>query len=196
MTRINARFNDGWCKIQGYTTDYGKNKDLNDAIQGDTRYQWWNTTNSRTIECRAFNSTLNVDTILSAYNFVINAFKYRCDKKVNNVSWDMLMGKSTHITKTTKVYSVDTLRFIKQLYKSKNGKIRAIKHIMSVIEKEIRFQLDISNYNRLASLSSELKHFNDIINSESKLKECSLEYIARLGKELNIEEVNEYVRHL
>ena len=30
LTKINARFNDGWCKIQGYTTDYGKNKDLNE----------------------------------------------------------------------------------------------------------------------------------------------------------------------
>ena len=196
LTKINARFNDGWCKIQGYTTDYGKNKDLNDEIQGDTRYQWWNTTNSRTIECRAFNSTLNVDTILSAYNFVINAFKYRCDKKVNNVSWDMLMGKGSHITKTTKVYSVDTLRFIKQMYKSKNGKIRAIKHIMSLIEKEVRFQLDISNYNRIATLSNELKYFNDIINSESKLKDYSLDDIARRSKNLNIEEVNEYIRHL
>ena len=196
LTRINARFNDGWCKIQGYTTDYGKNKDLNDEIQGDTRYQWWNTTNSRTIECRAFDSTLNVDTILSAYNFVINAFKYRCDKKVNNVSWDMLMGKSTHITKTTKVYSVDTLRFIKQMYKSKNGKIRAIKHIMSLIEKEVRFQLDIVNYDRVATLSNELKYFNDIINSESKLKDYSLDDIARRSKNLNIEEVNEYIRHL
>ena len=196
LTKINARFNDGWCKIQGYTTDYVKNKDLNDEIQGNTRYQWWNTTNSRTIECRAFDSTLNVDTILSAYNFVINAFKYRCDKKVNNVSWDMLMGKGAHITKTTKVYSVDTLRFIKQMYKSKNGKIRAIKHIMSLIEKEVRFQLDISNYSRVATLSNELKHFNDIINSESTLKECSLEYIANRSKTLNIEEVNEYVRHL
>ena len=196
LTRINARFNDGWCKIQGYTTDYGKNKDLNDEIQGDTRYQWWNTTNSRTIECRAFDSTLNVDTILSAYNFVINAFKYRCDKKVNNVSWDMLMGKSTHITKTTKVYSVDTLRFIKQMYKSKNGKIRAIKHIMSLIEKEVRFQLDIVNYDRVATLSNELKYFNDIINSESKLKDYSLEDIVRRSKNLNIEEVNEYIRHL
>ena len=196
LTRINARFNDGWCKIGGYTTDYGKNKDLNDEIQGDTRYQWWNTTNSRTIECRAFNSTLNVDTILSAYNFVINAFKYRCDKKVNNVSWDMLMGKGAHITKTTKVYSVDTLRFIKQMYKSKNGKIRAIKHIMSLIEKEVRFQLDIVNYDRVASLSNELKYFNDIINSESKLKDYSLDDIARRSKNLNIEEVNEYIRHL
>ena len=196
LTKINARFNDGWCKIGGYTTDYGKNKDLNDKIQGETRYQWWNTTNSRTIECRAFDSTLNVDTILSAYNFVINAFKYRCDKKVNNVSWDMLMGKSTHITKTTKVYSVDTLRFIKQIYKSKNGKIRAIKHIMSLIEKEVRFQLDISNYSRVATLSNELKYFNDIINSESNLKDYSLDDIARRSKNLNIEEVNEYVRHL
>ena len=196
LTKINARFNDGWCKIGGYTTDYGKNKDLNDEIQGDTRYQWWNTTNSRTIECRAFNSTLNVDTILSAYNFVINAFKYRCDKKVNNVSWDMLMGKGSHITKTTKVYSVDTLRFIKQMYKSKNGKIRAIKHIMSLIEKEVRFQLDISNYSRVATLSNELKYFNDIINSESILKDYSLDDIARRSKNLNIEEVNEYVRHL
>ena len=196
LTRINARFNDGWCKIQGYTTDYGKNKDLNDEIQGDTRYQWWNTTNSRTIECRAFNSTLNVDTILSAYNFVINAFKYRCDKKVNNVSWDMLMGKGSHITKTTKVYSVDTLRFIKQMYKSKNGKIRAIKHIMSLIEKEVRFQLDIVNYDRVATLSNALKNFNNIINSESKLKNYSLDDIANQSKTLNIEEVNEYVRHL
>ena len=196
LTRINARFNDSWCKIQGYTTDYGKNKDLNDKIQGDTRYQWWNTTNSRTIECRAFDSTLNVDTILSAYNFVINAFKYRCDKKVNNVSWDMLMGKEAHITKTTKVYSVDTLRFIKQMYKSKNGKIRAIKHIMSLIEKEVRFQLDISNYSRVATLSNELKYFNDIINSESTLKDYSLDDIARRSKNLNIEEVNEYIRHL
>ena len=196
LTKINARFNDGWCKIQGYTNDYGENKDLNDEIQGNTRYQWWNTTNSRTIECRAFNSTLNVDTILSAYNFVINAFKYRCDKKVNNVSWDMLMGKGTHITKTTKVYSVDTLRFIKQMYKSKNGKIRAIKHIMSLIEKEVRFQLDIVNYSRVATLSNELKYFNDIINSESILKDYSLDDIARRSKALNIEEVNEYVRHL
>ena len=196
LTRINARFNDSWCKIQGYTTDYGKNKDLNDKIQGDTRYQWWNTTNSRTIECRAFDSTLNVDTILSAYNFVINAFKYRCDKKVNNVSWDMLMGKGAHITKTTKVYSVDTLRFIKQMYKSKNGKIRAIKHIMSLIEKEVRFQLDIVNYDRVATLSNELKHLNDIINSESTLKDYSLDDIARRSKNLNIEEVNEYIRHL
>ena len=196
LTKINARFNDSWCKIGGYTTDYGKNKDLNDEIQGDTRYQWWNTTNSRTIECRAFDSTLNVDTILSAYNFVINAFKYRCDKKVNNVSWDMLMGKPAHITKTTKVYSVDTLRFIKQMYKSKNGKIRAIKHIMSLIEKEVRFQLDISNYSRVATLSNELKYFNDIINSESNLKDYSLDAIARRSKNLNIEEVNEYVRHL
>ena len=196
LTRINARFNDSWCKIGRYTTDYIKNKEINKEIQGDTRYQWWNTTNSHTIECRAFNSTLNVDTILSAYNFVINAFKYRCDKKVKNISWDMLMGKSTHITKTTKVYSVDTLRYIKQMYKTNDGKIRAIKHIMSLIEKEIRIQLDISNYNRLASLSSELKYFNDIINSEYKLKEWSLEDIARRSQTLNIEEINEYVRHL
>ena len=196
LTKINARFNDGWCKIQGYTTDYGKNKDLNDKIQGETRYQWWNTTNSRTIECRAFNSTLNVDTILSAYNFVINAFKYRCDKKVNNVSWDMLMGKGDHITKTTKVYSVDTLRFIKQMYKSKNGKIRAIKHIMRLIEKELRVQLDISNYNRLATLSSELKYFNDIVSNIVILEDYSLDDIARRSKNLNIEEVNEYIRHL
>ena len=196
LTKINARFNDGWCKIQGYTTDYGKNKDLNDKIQGETRYQWWNTTNSRTIECRAFNSTLNVDTILSAYNFVINAFKYRCDKKVNNVSWDMLMGKGDHITKTTKVYSVDTLRFIKQMYKSKNGKIRAIKHIMRLIEKELRVQLDISNYNRLATLSSELKYFNDIVSNIVILEDYSLDDIARRSKTLNIEEVNEYIRHL
>ena len=196
LTKINARFNDRWCKIGGYTTDYGKNKELNKEVQGDTRYQWWNTTNSLTIECRAFDSTLNVDTILSAYNFVINAFKYRCDKKVNNVSWDMLMGKGAHITKTTKVYSVDTLRYIKKMYKTNDGKIRAIKHVMSLIEKEVRFQLDISNYSRVATLSNELKHFNDIINSESKLKECSLEYIANQSKTLNIEEVNEYIRHL
>ena len=196
LTKINARFNDGWCKIGGYTTDYAENKELNKEIQGETRYQWWNTTNSRTIECRAFNSTLNVDTILSAYNFVINAFKYRCDKKVNNVSWDMLMGKPATITKTTKVYSVDTLRFIKQMYKTNDGKIRAIKHIMSIIEKELRVQLDISNYDRLAKLSNELKYFNDIINSESNLKDYSLDDIARRSKNLNIEEVNEYVRHL
>ena len=196
LTKINARFNDGWCKIQGYTTDYGKNKDLNYEIQGDTRYQWWNTTNSRTIECRAFNSTLNVDTILSAYNFVINAFKYRCDKKVNNVSWDMLMSKGSHITKTTKVYSVDTLRFIKQMYKSKNGKIRAIKHIMSLIEKEVRFQLDIANYSRVATLSNELKYFNDVVSNSCILKDYTLDDIARRSKNLNIEEVNEYVRHL
>ena len=108
----------------------------------------------------------------------------------------MLMGKGAHITKTTKVYSVDTLRFIKQMYKSKNGKVRAIKHIMSLIEKEVRFQLDIVNYDRVATLSNKLKNFNDIINSESTLKECSLEYIANQSKTLNIEEVNEYVRHL
>ena len=196
LTKINARFNDGWCKIQGYTTDYGKNKDLNDGIQGETRYQWWNTTNSRTIECRAFDSTLNVDTILSAYNFVINAFKYRCDKKVNNVSWDMLMGKGAHITKTTKVYSVDTLRYIKKMYKTNDGKIRAIKHIMSLIEKELRVQLDISNYSRLATLSNELKYFNDVVSNSFILKDYSLDDIARRSKNLNIEEVNEYVRHL
>ena len=196
LTKINARFSDGWCKIGGYTTDYAKNKDLNKEIQGETRYQWWNTTSSRTIECRAFNSTLNVDTILSAYNFVINAFKYRCDRKVNNVSWDMLMGKPAHITKTTKVCSVDTLRFIKQLYKTNDGKIRAIKHIMSIIEKELRLQLDISNYNRLATLSNELKYFNDIINSKYDLKDYSLDDIARRSKNLNIEKVKEYVRHL
>ena len=196
LTKINARFNDGWCKIGGYTTDYAKNKELNKEIQGETRYQWWNTTNSRTIECRAFDSTLNVDTILSAYNFVINAFKYRCDKKVNNVSWDMLMGKPAHITKTTKVYSVDTLRFIKQMYKSKNGKIRAIKHIMSLIEKEVRFQLDISNYSRVATLSNELKYFNDVVSNSCILKDYSLDDIARRSKNLNIEEVNEYIRHL
>ena len=196
LTKINARFNDSWCKIGGYTTDYGKNKDLNYEIQGETRYQWWNTTNSRTIECRAFNSTLNVDTILSAYNFVINAFKYRCDKKVNNVSWDMLMGKPAHITKSTKVYSVDTLRFIKQMYKSKNGKIRAIKHIMSLIDKEVRFQLDIANYSRVASLSNELKYFNDVVSNSCILKDYTLDDIARRSKTLNIEEVNEYVRHL
>ena len=196
LTKINARFNDSWCKIGGYTTDYGKNKDLNYEIQGETRYQWWNTTNSRTIECRAFNSTLNVDTILSAYNFVINAFKYRCDKKVNNVSWDMLMGKPAHITKSTKVYSVDTLRFIKQMYKSKNGKIRAIKHIMSLIEKEVRLQLDISNYSRVATLSNELKYFNDVVSNSVILKDYTLDDIARRSKTLNIEEVNEYVRHL
>ena len=196
LTKINARFHDGWCKIEGYTTDYAKNKDLNDKIQGDTRYQWWNTTNSRTIECRAFDSTLNVDTILSAYNFVINAFKYRCDKKVKNISWDMLMGKPAHITKTTKVYSVDTLRYAKQMYKTNDGKIRAIKHIMSLIEKELRLQLDISNYNRLASLSNELKYFNDVVSNSFILKDYSLDDIARRSKTLNIEEVNEYVRHL
>ena len=196
LTKINARFNDGWCKIGGYTTDYGKNKELNKEVQGDTRYQWWNTTNSRTIECRAFNSTLNVDTILSAYNFVINAFKYRCDKKVNNVSWDMLMGKGDHITKTTKVYSVDTLRYIKKMYKTNDGKIRAIKHIMSLIEKEVRFQLDIANYSRVATLSNELKYFNDVVSNSFTLKDYSLDDIARRSKTLNIEEVNEYVRHL
>ena len=196
LTKINARFNDGWCKIQGYSTDYAKNKDLNAEIQGETRYQWWNTTNSRTIECRAFNSTLNVDTILSAYNFVINAFKYRCDKKVNNVSWDMLMGKSTHITKTTKVYSVDTLRYIKKMYKTNDGKIRAIKHIMSLIDKELRFQLDIANYGRVASLGHELRQLNDIVSNSFTLKDYSLEDIVRRSKTLNIEEVNEYVRHL
>lgn len=196
LTKINARFSNGWCKIGGYTTDYGENKELNKEIQGETRYQWWNTTNSRTIECRAFDSTLNVDTILSAYNFVINAFKYRCDKKVNNVSWDMLMGKSTIITKTTKIYSVDTLRYIKQLYKSKNGKVRAIKHIMSIIEKELRVQLDISNYDRLAKLSNELKYFNDVVSNSFILKDYSLDDIAKRSKNLNIEEINEYVRHL
>ena len=196
LTRINARFNDGWCKIGGYTTDYAKNKELNKTVQGETRYQWWNTTNSRTIECRAFNSTLNVDTILSAYNFVINAFKYRCDKKVNNVSWDMLMGKGAHITKTTKVYSVDTLRYIKKMYKTNDGKIRAIKHIMSLIDKELRFQLDIANYSRVATLSNELKYFNDVVSNSFILKDYSLDDIARRSKNLNIEEVNEYVRHL
>ena len=196
LTKINARFNDSWCKIGGYTTDYGENKELNKEIQGETRYQWWNTTNSRTIECRAFDSTLNVDTILSAYNFVINAFKYRCDKKVNNVSWDMLMGKGAHITKTTKVYSVDTLRYIKQMYKTNNGKVRAIKHIMSLIDKELRVQLDNLNYDKVSKLSNVLLEFNHIVSSAYTLKEYSLDYIARKCKNLNIEEVNEYVRHL
>lgn len=197
LTKINARFNDGWCKIGGYTTDYIKNKEINKEIQGDTRYQWWNTTNTRTIECRAFNSTLNVDTILSAYNFVINAFKYRCDKKVKNISWDMLMGKPAHITKTTKVYSVDTLRYIKQMYKTNDGKIRAIKHIMSLIEKELRFQLDIvKNYDRVAKLSDELNKLNKIMSNSDMLRNYSLDDIARRSKALNIEEVNEYVRHL
>lgn len=196
LTKINARFNDGWCKIDKYTTNYGENKELNKAIQGDTRYQWWNTTNTRTIECRAFNSTLNVDTILSAYNFVINAFKYRCDKKVNNVSWDMLMGKPAHITKTTKVYSVDTLRYIKQLYKTNDGKVRAIKHIMSLIDKELRVQLDNLNYDRVATLSTELNQLDHIVSSTYTLREYSLDYIANRCKKLNIEEVNEYVRHL
>lgn len=197
LTKINARFNDGWCKIGGYTTDYIKNKEINKEIQGDTRYQWWNTTNSRTIECRAFDSTLNVDTILSAYNFVINAFKYRCDKKVKNISWDMLMGKDVHITKTTKVYSVDTLRYIKQMYKTNDGKIRAIKHIMSLIEKELRFQLDIvKNYDRVAKLSDELNKLNKIMSDSDMLRNYSLDDIARRSQALNIEEVNEYVRHL
>ena len=196
LTKINARFNDGWCKIGGYTADYGENKELNKNIQGETRYQWWNTTNSRTIECRAFNSTLNVDTILSAYNFVINAFKYRCDKKVNNVSWDMLMGKSTIITKTTKVYSVDTLRYIKQMYKTNDGKVRAIKHVMSLIDKELRIQLDNLNYDKVSKLSNVLIEFDHIVSSTFRLKEHSLDYIARKCKALNIEEVNEYVRHL
>ncbi len=196
LTRINARFNDGWCKIGGYTTDYGENKELSKATQGETRYQWWNTTNSRTIECRAFDSTLNVDTILSAYNFVINAFKYRCDKKVNNVSWDMLMGKSTIITKTTKVYSVDTLRYIKQMYKTNDGKVRAIKHIMSLIDKELRIQLDNLNYDKVSRLSNVLIEFDHIVSSAYTLKEYSLEDIARKCTALNIEEVNEYVRHL
>lgn len=196
LTKINARFNDRWCKIGGYTTDYGENKELNKGIQGETRYQWWNTTNSCTIECRAFDSTLNVDTILSAYNFVINAFKYRCDKKVNNVSWDMLMGKSTHITKTTKVYSVDTLRYIKQMYKTNDGKVRAIKHIMSLIDKELRVQLDNLNYDKVSRLSNVLIEFDHIVSSTYTLKEYSLDYIARKCKLLNIEEVNEYVRHL
>lgn len=197
LTKINARFNDSWCKIGGYTTDYIKNKELNKEVQGDTRYQWWNTTNSRTIECRAFNSTLNVDTILSAYNFVINAFKYRCDKKVNNVSWDMLMGKPAHITKTTKVYSVDTLRYIKQMYKTNDGKIRAIKHIMSLIEKELRLQLDIvKNYRRIAKLSDELNKLNNIMSESDMLRNYSLDDIARRCQILNIKEVNEYIRHL
>lgn len=196
LTKINARFNDSWCKIGGYTSDYGKNKELNKEIQGETRYQWWNTTNSRTIECRAFDSTLNVDTILSAYNFVINAFKYRCDKKVNNVSWDMLMGKPAHITKTTKVYSVDTLRYIKQMYKTNDGKVRTIKHIMTLIDKELRIQLDNLNYDKVSRLSNVLIEFDHIVSSAYTLKEYSLEDIARKCTALNIEEVNEYVRHL
>ena len=196
LTKINARFNDGWCRIGGYTTDYGENKELNKEIQGETRYQWWNTTNSRTIECRAFNSTLNVDTILSAYNFVINAFKYRCDKKVNNVSWDMLMGKPAHITKTTKVYSVDTLRYIKQMYKTNDGKVRAIKHVMSLIDKELRIQLDNLNYDKVSRLSNVLIEFDHIVSSAYTLKNYSLDDIARRSKALDIEEVNEYVRHL
>ena len=196
LTKINARFNDSWCKIGGYTTDYGENKELSKNIQGETRYQWWNTTNSRTIECRAFDSTLNVDTILSAYNFVINAFKYRCDRKVNNVSWDMLMGKPAHITKTTKVYSVDTLRYIKQMYKTNDGKVRAIKHVMSLLDKELRVQLDNLNYDKVSKLSNVLIEFDHIVSSAYTLKEYSLDYIARKCKALDIEEVNEYVRHL
>ena len=108
----------------------------------------------------------------------------------------MLMGKSTHITKTTKVYSVDTLRYIKKMYKTNDGKIRAIKHIMSLIDKEVRFQLDISNYSRVATLSNELKYFNDVVSNSCILKDYTLDDIARRSKNLNIEEVNEYVRHL
>lgn len=196
LTQINARFSSSWCRIGGYTTDYGKNKNTNDEIQGETRYQWWNTTNSRTIECRAFDSSLDVDTILSDYNFVINAFKYRCDKKVNNVTWDMLMGKSTHITKTSKVYSVDTLKYIKQMYKTNNGKVRAIKHIMSIMDKELRVQLDALNYDKVVTISNELRQLNNIMSNSVLLKDCSMEYIARISRVLNIEELNEYVRHL
>ena len=196
LKQINARFYSSWCRIGDYTTDYGKNKEINNEIQGETRYQWWNTTNSRTIECRAFDSSLDVDAILSAYNFVINAFKYRCDKKVNNVTWDMLMGKSTRITKTSKVYSVDTLRYIKKLYKTNNGKIRAIKHIMSIMDKELRVQLDALNYDKVVTISNELRQLNNIMSNSDALKEYSLEYIARISRALNIEELNEYVRHL
>lgn len=196
LTNINARFSSNWCRIGGYTTDYAENKNINDEIQGETRYQWWNTTRTNTIECRAFDSSLDVDTILSDYNFVINAFKYRCDKKVNNVTWDMLMGKSTKITKTSKVYSVDTLRFIKQMYKTNSGKIRAIKHIMSIMDKELRVQLDALNYDKVVAISNELRQLNNIISDTFRLKECTLEYIARVSRLLNIEELNEYVRHL
>lgn len=196
LTQINARFQSSWCRIGGYTTDYVKNKNTNDEIQGETRYQWWNTTNYHTIECRAFDSSLDVDTILNDYNFVINAFKYRCDKKVNNVTWDMLMGKSTHITKTSKVYSVDTLRYIKQMYKTNNGKTRAIKHIMSIMDKELRVQLDALNYDKVVTISNELRQLNNIMSNSVLLKDCSLEYIARISRVLNIEELNEYVRHL
>ena len=196
LKQINARFSSSWCRIGDYTTDYGKNKEINEEIQGETRYQWWNTTNSRTIECRAFDSSLDVDTILNDYNFVINAFKYRCDKKVNNVTWDMLMGKSTHITKTSKVYSVDTLRYIKQMYKTNNGKVRAIKHIMSIMDKELRVQLDALNYDKVVTISNELRQLNNIMSNSVLLKDCSMEYIARISRVLNIEELNEYVRHL
>lgn len=196
LKQINARFYSSWCRIGDYTTDYGKNKELNDAIQGETRYQWWNTTNRSTIECRAFDSSLDVDTILNDYNFVINAFKYRCDKKVNNVTWDMLMGKSTNITKTSKVYSVDTLRYIKKMYKTNNGKLRAIKHIMSIMDKELRVQLDALNYDKVVSISNELRNLKNIMSNSFLLKDYSLEYIATLSRALNIEELNEYVRHL
>lgn len=196
LKQINARFSSNWCRIGGYTTDYCKNKNTNDEIQGETRYQWWNTTNYHTIECRAFDSSLDVDTILNDYNFVINAFKYRCDKKVNNVTWDMLMGKSTHITKTSKVYSVDTLRYIKQMYKTNSGKVRAIKHIMSIMDKELRVQLDALNYDKVVTISNELRQLNNIMSNSVLLKDCSMEYIARISRVLNIEELNEYVRHL
>ena len=82
------------------------------------------------------------------------------------------------------------------MYKTNDGKIRAIKHIMSLIEKELRLQLDISNYNRIATLSNELKYFNDIVSNDYKLNDYSLDDIARRSQTLNIEEVNEYVRHL
>lgn len=196
LTNINARFFSNWCRIGGYTTDYGKNKELNEQIQGEVRYQWWNTWNRNTIECRAFDSTLDVDSILNAYNFVINVFKYRCDKKVNNITWDMLMGKSERITKTTKVYSVDTLRFIKQMYKTNSGKIRAIKHVMSIMDKELRVQLDALNYDKVVTISNELRQLKNIMSNTITLKDYSLEYLGRVSRLLDIEELNEYVRHL
>lgn len=196
LKQINARFDTHWCDINEYTTSYGANKEVFNKLNYSTRYQWWNNTNDRTIECRAFASSLDVDTIINDYNFVINAFKYRCDKKVKNITWDMLMGKSSVITKTTKVYSIDTLRYIKKLYKVNDGKIRAIKHIMSVIDKEIRLQLDNLNYDKVALLSTQLRQFNNIMTNSHTLRTYTMNDIASMCKSTCIEEVNEYIRHL
>ena len=64
------------------------------------------------------------------------------------------------------------------------------------MDKELRVQLDNLNYDKVVAISNELRQLNNIMSNSFTLKEYSLEYIARVSRTLNIEELNEYVRHL